>query len=144
MKFVAAHDLLNVKGLSIMPDTTQPFEWPDGMHNWPDKKKMPGMINKGMRFSIGTSEKQEDLAPDEKAKILWLVKGHARSVQAVAADDKAVARIDREVKEGIAKYQAEIAAAKPMSMPEMISQAAAQAAAMVVKTLTEAGVIKAK
>lgn len=152
MKFVAAHDLYNNKNLSLMPDKDQVHTWPDGMQHWPaknkdgtpDRSKPPGIINKGMRFSIGTSDKADDLTQDEKVKANWLIRGHPRSVQAVAADDKAVERIDREVKADIKKYTTEIESSKPLSMVEIIAQASANAAGMVIKQLTDAGVIKAK
>lgn len=132
MKFVAAHDLLNVKNLSITPDSTQVHSWPAGM-------KHANLINKGTRFSIGTSDKADDLTQDEKVKANWLIRGHPKSVQAVAADDKAVARIDTEVRQDIKKFNE---MNKPA--PDMASVIAAAVAAALPGALVDAGLVKAK
>jgi hypothetical protein len=87
MKLVATRDIFNVPKLNIRPDSTQ-------VHAFPKGKTHAKAILKGMRFSIGSGEKGEDLLPEEKDKVLWL--HHSKAI--VAADDKAVERIDREVK----------------------------------------------
>lgn len=121
MKLVASRDILNVSKLNITPDTTQVHDFP--VKSSLDKQGKPKSILKGTRFSIGTAEKSDELAADEKEKVLWL--HHSKA--AVLASDKAVERIDREVKLDIAKHEKDSAA--KMSMEELIAAAVAKALA---------------
>lgn len=114
MKFVAARDIYNVPKLNITPDKTQ-------VHTFPTERSHAKCIRRGTRFSIGESEKQDELAPEEKEKILWL--HHSKAI--IPAGDKAVERIDREVKSDLAREARE--ATPAASVDDLIAKGIAAA-----------------
>lgn len=129
MKLVITRDIANVAKLNITPDEKQAFDFPQKSPL--NANKTPKHLHKGTRITIGSTEKAEDLTPEEKEKVLWL--HHSKAI--VPADDKAVARIDKEVSVDIARQAVE---SKPKpSMEEAIAAAVATA-------LAAAGIVKAK
>ena len=130
MKFVANLTFYNGPQLKIVLDKDQPIEVPE-------KYAHDNAIHKGARFSIGTSEKAEELSQEERLKVLWLANPSIAITGrcAVQATDKAVARIDREAKEEWAKRIKEDA---PVPSMEALVGAA------VAKALVAAGVVPVK
>ena len=118
MKLVLTRDIANVPKLNLTPDKDQvhtfPVESPKHVNGTPKH------LHKGTRVTIGMSEKADDLAPEEKEKILWL--NNSKAI--VPADDKAVARIDKEVKVDIERHKKESAAS--VSQEELIAKAVAK------------------
>jgi hypothetical protein len=112
MKFVASRDIYNVPKLNLTPDKEQKHSF---------TRKHAKFIARGTRFSIGTGEKADDLAPEEKDKVLWL--HHSKAI--VPADDKSVEKIDREVAAEIAREAKENVPAP--SVDDLISKGIAAA-----------------
>lgn len=117
MKFVANKDFANVKSLGIKLE----------------KPLHERHVHKGARFEIGTAEKFEDLAKDDQVKVVALLsKGGAGMPCAVdASDEKAVRKIDNEVK----IEQAQAAQAKAAAQPLTIESLTAAVTAAVLKAL---------
>lgn len=129
MKLVITRDLLKVKMLANVKVLTGKDEGGKDfqVHSYPDFMKHGNLLNKGTRVQIGTSEKSEELQDDEKQSVLWL--NSSKAIVPIA--DKAVERIDREVKLEIEKATKERMPVK--SMEEMIAAAVATAVAAVMQ-----------
>ena len=118
MKLVVTRDIANVAKLNITPDKDQVHTFP--VESPKHANGTPKHLHRGTRITIGSSEKAEDLAPEEKEKVLWL----ASSKAVVTADDKSVARIDKEVKTDIERHKRE--SIVPISQEELIAKAVAK------------------
>ena len=127
MKLVITRDLANVAKLSLTPDKEQVHKF--NIESPIGANKLPKHLHKGTRVTIGTSEKADELSPEEQEKILWL--HNSKAIVPVA--DKSVERIDREVKLEIEKEAKQ--SVKQPNMAEMIAAAVATA-------LAEAGLVK--
>ena len=127
MKLVITRDLANVAKLSLTPDKDQVHKF--NIESPIGANKLPKHLHKGTRVTIGASEKADELTPEEQEKVLWL--HHSKAI--IPVGDKAVERIDREVRLELAKELKE--SVKQPNMAEMIAAAVATA-------LADAGLVK--